>query len=439
MPSSSEPSLRVIRIALSGVNPVLVLLVLFLYGLDVRGYSEAARYLATSGALSLAAIVLGVVLYFVLRDAIQERMRRVFRTRLEAVPAEAHESEQGRHLFHLRVVQLLVLWGIGAAAVAAVLLVFGIGLARAGELLAISVYVRAGGEPVAIRDLLLSILSIYFSLRVAEILRGIETHHVFPRTRIGKGGEFALQAATKHTIVTLGVLLAFGAMKFRLSDFQWFLAAAGVGIGFGLQELIANFFCGFVLLVERPVQVGDVVEIGGVPGQVEEITIRSTTIRTFENRTLIIPNKFFLNERVIHLSQADPKIRRDVAIGVAYGSDVGRVRKLLQEVLDRDGRILSRPAPEVLLDDFGESSIRFILRFWPSPDPNVAWPTLKSDLLAGIAAIFARNGIEIPFPQRELRLRALAPEILSLIEATARSRPAPNESRSLAASPDASE
>ena len=205
------------------------------------------------------------------------------------------------------------------------------------------------------------------------------------------------------------MLLAIGSLELRLSDFQWFLAAAGVGIGFGLQDLISNFFYGLVLLVERPVQVGDSVEIGAVTGTVHDITLRSTTIRTRENKNLVYPNKALLTEKIVNLSMEDPVVRREVAIGVAYGSDIAAVRKILHDVATRDGRILPRPQPDVLVDGFADGAVLLRLRCWPSPEFGDAWPTLRSDLLAGIEAAFRRDGIGLPGPSEAVRSPRSAP------------------------------
>ncbi|MFP4453944.1 MAG: mechanosensitive ion channel family protein, partial [Desulfobacterales bacterium] len=177
----------------------------------------------------------------------------------------------------------------------------------------------------------------------------------------------------------------------------------GIGIGFGLQNIFNNFLSGIILLFERPIQVGDVIEIGGIWGTVREINVRSTQVRTFDNADLIIPNSDFISQSLTNWSFRDARIRRTVEVGVAYGSDTELVRSILIEVAYQHPRILRRPHPEVLFSDFGESALIFKLRFWA----HIDWFLIvETDVRFDIDRRFRENNIVIPFPQRDLHFKS---------------------------------
>ncbi|MBS0013908.1 MAG: mechanosensitive ion channel, partial [Desulfobacterales bacterium] len=162
------------------------------------------------------------------------------------------------------------------------------------------------------------------------------------------------------------------------------------------------FLSGIILLFERPIQVGDVVEIGDIWGTVREINVRSTQVRTFDNAELIIPNSDFISQLVTNWSFRDARVRRTVEVRVAYGSDVGLVRELLMDVAYQHPRILRRPHPEVLFSDFGDSALIFKLRFWV----HIDWfLVVETDVRCDIDKQFRENGIIIPFPQRDVYLK----------------------------------
>jgi small-conductance mechanosensitive channel len=210
-----------------------------------------------------------------------------------------------------------------------------------------------------------------------------------------------------YTTIAIISVLAMSALGLDLEQFGWFITAAGVGIGFGLQEIISNFVSGLILFFERPVQVGDVISIGTVEGDVKRINIRSTVVRTRDGISIIIPNKKLITDDVINWSHGDPRTRLRIKVGVAYGSDVQLVKKALLEVADREGRVLERPRPEVSFKGFGESELSFELLAWlPSPDITVR-RRVASDLYSAVDAAFRRLEITIPFPQRDLHLKTM--------------------------------
>jgi small-conductance mechanosensitive channel len=179
--------------------------------------------------------------------------------------------------------------------------------------------------------------------------------------------------------------------------------AFGVGIGFGLQNVVNNFVSGLILLYERPVQIGDVVEVGNVAGEVKRIGIRSSTIRTPQGADVIVPNGNLISDRVVNWTFSDRRRRIEVKVGVAYGNDPERVLTLLVAVAQAHPDVLDDPAPQAVFAGFGESSLGFELQAWCYLD-NAG--STQSDLAIGVSRAFVEAGIEIPFPQRELHLRS---------------------------------
>ncbi len=223
---------------------------------------------------------------------------------------------------------------------------------------------------------------------------------------LAMGSRYAIRTLLFYVIVTVGILSGLSALGVRLDQFGWFLAAAGVGIGFGLQEIISNFVCGLILFFERPVQVGDIITVGTVEGDVTRISIRSTVVRTRDGVSMILPNKKLVTEDVVNWSHGEARTRLNIEVGVAYGSDVDLVRKLLMRVAADERRALRWPRPEVDFRAFGESELQFMLRLWlATPDTGVR-RRIRTSLLTEINRAFRENGVEIPFPQRDLHLRS---------------------------------
>jgi small-conductance mechanosensitive channel len=180
-----------------------------------------------------------------------------------------------------------------------------------------------------------------------------------------------------------------------------------VGIGFGLQHVASNFVSGLIILFERPIKIGDRITIGDVWGDVVNISLRATLIRTVDNISIIVPNSEFITSRVINWSHRDPKVRVHIPVGVAYGSDVPLVIKSLLEVAKNHPEVMKDPAPKVWFAEFGDSSLNFELLIW-TLDPKKR-PDVLSELNRGIDDIFRKNKIEIPFPQRDLHVRSSVP------------------------------
>ncbi len=177
----------------------------------------------------------------------------------------------------------------------------------------------------------------------------------------------------------------------------------GIGLGFGLQAIFNNFFSGIILLFERPIQVGDDVEINGTWATVKKINVRATIVQTYDNASLIIPNSEFISSVVKNWSFGDKRLRRDIDVGVAYGSDVDLVRSTLLDIASQIPRVFKKPKPEVVFADFGDSALIFRLRIWTDIDHMIKVPT---EIRFDIDRRFREYGIEIAFPQRDIHIRS---------------------------------
>src|SRR5262245_16079115 len=207
--------------------------------------------------------------------------------------------------------------------------------------------------------------------------------------------------------MTLGVLLGLKILQVDLTGVAVVAGILGVGIGFGLQNLASNFISGIILLIERPITVGDYVTVGDTDGEVRLISIRSTEIVTRDNISIIIPNSEFVSGRGVTGPHGDPRLRLRVAVGVSYSADVDHVSRVLLEVARRHADILEDPSPQVRLNRFGQSSLDFELLVWIG-DPRHQ-EGVTSALHYAIRAAFLENGIEIPFPQQDLNIRSVPP------------------------------
>jgi len=216
--------------------------------------------------------------------------------------------------------------------------------------------------------------------------------------------QYAIAQIVSNIVLVVGVFIVLDNAGIHLGTLTVFAGAVGVGIGFGLQNIASNFISGLVILAERPITIGDRVEVAGVAGQVQQIRARSTVILTNDNITMIVPNTKFIDSPVTNWTYGDPRVRFRIPIGVAYGSDLEKVRNALLEVAREDSHVLPQPEPTVFLETFGGSSINLELVVW-SKEMSYRPRRFRSDLNFAIAHKLREAGIEIPGPQRDLHFR----------------------------------
>jgi small-conductance mechanosensitive channel len=203
-------------------------------------------------------------------------------------------------------------------------------------------------------------------------------------------------------VLILGIFFAFGAAGLELSKLTLLTGAFGVGLGFGLQNVVSNFVSGVILSLERPMKVGDIIEADNLSGEVSNIGIRSSTVRTFEGGDVVVPNSDLVTKSFVNWSLRDYLRRTDIPIRVAYGTDPRRVLEILHLLIESHAGVLEKPAPLITFDQFGENSLDFTVRFWSRLDTRVL---IRSELNIQITSEFEKNGIVMPFPQRDLHLK----------------------------------
>ncbi len=223
--------------------------------------------------------------------------------------------------------------------------------------------------------------------------------------RISDAQKFALGRFTTYALFLGGLFIGLQSLGVNLNSLVVFGGAIGVGVGLGLQNVVSNFVAGIILLIEQPIRMGDRVAINDVLGDVIRISARSTWIRTNDNVVIIVPNSDFINNAVTNWTANDPKVRISLPVGVGYSSDPDKVKRLLLEAARNHREVLTDPAPDVIFTDYGDSSINFSLRVWTEARAHTPL-VLKSELYFMLFSRFREEGIELPFPQRDLHLRS---------------------------------
>ena len=264
---------------------------------------------------------------------------------------------------------------------------------------------QAGELSISLGGIFSFALMVVASVAVSRFVRFALEEDVLSRASLPRGVPFAVSTLVGYAILLLGFGMAMAAAGLDVSRLTLLFGALGVGIGIGLQDIVNNFVSGLILLFERPVQVGDLVDVGGVRGDVRRIGIRASTVRTFEGAEVVIPNSKLVSESFVNWTLSDRQRRIEIPVGVGYASDPDRVIEVLEAVVRARPEVLREPPPAVLFDRLGESSLEFLVRAWAADFD--ASRVLQSLLTGDILRALREAGIEIPFPQRSLHLRSV--------------------------------
>jgi small-conductance mechanosensitive channel len=272
--------------------------------------------------------------------------------------------------------------------------------------------IREGRVDFSLWDIVAFCLVLTAAILISRGVRLLLQEDVFPRMRLGRGIPVMITTTVYYAILLFGFFFALGMAGVDLNRFTLLAGAFGVGIGFGLQNIVNNFLSGLILLFERPIHPGDTIEVGGVSGIVKNIGIRSSTISTGDGADAIIPNATLISEKLMNWTLTDPWRRIEINIGVAYGSDLQKVMEILLAVAAADSSVLKDPAPAVVFQGFGESALNFGLRVWTLVQANL---DTKSRLSIALVQALHEAGIEMPFPQRDLNLKSVDKQIKGLL------------------------
>jgi len=257
---------------------------------------------------------------------------------------------------------------------------------------------------VTVVSILVFLLLLTIFIGIGIFARRALQRRILKRLKVDSGTSYTLARITQYLIITIGVLVSFNFVGINLSSLTVIFGLLSVGIGFGLQNITSNFISGLIILFERPISVGDRVMVNQIEGDIVEINIRATMVRTVNNILIVVPNSEFVSKDVINYSHGDSTYRLDVNVGVSYSSDLDNVLKALQEVADNNSSVMQNPEPEVFLNEFGDSSWNMQLRTW-IPDVK-QYPKVRNELNQAIVRTFRKYGVEIPFPQRDLHMRS---------------------------------
>ena len=261
---------------------------------------------------------------------------------------------------------------------------------------------------VTIGSILLLLILFASVIIIERIVQKQLIRRFLSRTKLQPSLQFGLSRIIGYTLIAVGFYVALQLVGVDLSSLAIIAASLGVGIGFGLQNIINNLVSGIIILAERPISIGDRIEVAGVAGRVTKIQLRSTTVVTNDNITMIVPNADFISNTVTNWSHGDPKVRIRVPVGVAYGSDLKLLQRLLLEAAAEHPKALRDPSPVVLFTEFGDSSLNFELGVWTQE--MTATPIhFTSEMNFIIDQKLRENDIEIPFPQRDLHVRSGLP------------------------------
>lgn len=261
-------------------------------------------------------------------------------------------------------------------------------------------------QRVTIADLIIAVVIGVVTLILTRNIPGLLEIAVLQRLPLDAGSRYAISTIVRYIIVIVGVAITFGAVGIGWSKIQWLAAALTFGLAFGLQEIFANFISGLIILIERPLRVGDTVTIGNISGEVARIRMRATTITEWSRKELIVPNKEFITGQLINWTLSDPTLRLEIPIGIAYGSDTRLARSLLLKVANKCEFVLKDPPPRAVFIGFGDNALNFELRFFI---PHIKHFIDARDFVNfAIDDEFRKAGVEIAFPQRDIHIRTIS-------------------------------
>ena len=359
------------------------------FGISLFGYPELATFIFNR----FIASVLFIGAFVIVRRFISDLLRRSIVFWIKTFKLRKQLLSKADFLMTLLVTPLLVLfliyslltlWGMpGAFMLQAVKkLVFGF---------------KVGGINISLISIVTGLLVFLISLTLVKMMKNRLSNNLLNRINMDEGIKHSLISGFSFTGFIISAILAIVAMGVDLSNLAVIAGALSVGIGFGLQDVIKNLVSGIILLFERPFKVGDWVLIGGEEGKIKQINIRSTEVETFNKASVIIPNATLISSSLTNLTHGNNWSRQSVRVGVAYGTDVDKVKQILLECAAKCKYVLKNPAPYVLFQDFGPSSLDFEVRCYTNDIWN-GW-IIPSELRSEINRRFIEEGIEIPFQQ----------------------------------------
>jgi small-conductance mechanosensitive channel len=383
--------LRTLRLA--ALLALFILPVALLAG--IAGFMRLAGLL-TTGILAASSLALALYASVRVLSGIAALLLRVWPLRLLQM------VKHYRNLLEKRIKRLFV-WAAVAAFLSRLLNDLGLLNSALSSVNAVfSAKLERGSISISLGDVLAFVLAVWVSYLISNFIRFVLREDVYPRTRIAPGISFAISSLLNYIIIALGFVVGIGLMGVNLTKVSVLAGALGVGIGFGLQSVVNNFVSGLILLFERPVQVGDTIEVGDLQGEIKHIGIRASTVRTWHGSDIIVPNAQFITEKVTNWTLSDQLRRIDLPAGVNYGASPKQVIDLLEGVARANPRVLRDPPPDALFMGYGDSTINFELRAWTDQFKN--WQQIRSELAVAVYDAVYAAGMTFSFPQRDVHI-----------------------------------
>ena len=390
---SEYPWFAYIKPLLPAVGYLLVLLGIFF---ELIGYGAMASFWYTSLAKTAAVLLWIGVLYMAIHEISPVGSSEVSEEDLE--PGAEKPMPIRMFLIRLSKTALFVMLFLGVP--------MAWGARReylADFFYAVNYQLKLGSFQISLLDLGIALLVILLTHTVVIVAKAVLKDQILAHRELEPGLKDSITTITGYIAWVIGIMIVFRVIGISAASLAVLFGAVGIGIGFGLQNIFNNFLSGIILLFERPIQVGDVVEVNGIWGTVAKINVRATQVKTYDNADLIIPNADLISRQLTNWSFKDARVRRTITVGVAYGSDIQLVRETLNRIALNHQRVYRRPQPEVLFSDFGESALIFKLRVWVHINYFLS---VETDIRFEINKAFKELGIHIPLPQRDVHFKS---------------------------------
>ncbi len=405
------PFLWLLGPAMRVVAPVLVLAIVA----TLIGWVDFATVLGTSILLG-GFLIIGVFAYLMVFQSLVILALFFWPLRLLRMVS------QHRQLIRRRLEWLLRVLAVGLW-VALLVKPLGIGPVIDDITQTLSTSASVGTLSVSASDIIVFALIVWFSILLARFINFVLQEDVFTRMRTGRGVPQAITGILRYTLIMLGFFVALAAAGIELGKLSIIAGGLGVGIGFGLQNVVNNFVSGLILLFERPIGVGDIIEMPDIWGEVKRIGIRASVIRKFDGAEVIVPNAMLVSDKVTNWTLSDKQRRMEFDVGIEYGTPAQSVIDLLLGVAKANPKVLSTPPSRAFFVNFGDSALEFKLQAWVSFDEGLS---TRSALAVAIQEALKQAGISVPFPQRDLHLVSVSQNAASNLGTTTRSSSPPD-------------
>ncbi|UCE53034.1 MAG: mechanosensitive ion channel [Desulfobacterales bacterium] len=365
---------------------------------EIAGQSIFAVQMFDASLKTIFFVVLGWVLVILIRSGIELAVQSPVFQRVSFLKENADVI--------LRRLMFLIKIFIGTYVLAFILVAWRIyNLSSEAIQAFLSFGFKVGSQEITVGLILAALAILYGSYLASWIIQALFMEEVLRRRQVENGIRISMARLVHYAMVLVGFLVALSVIGFDLKNITILGGALGVGIGFGLQTVVNNFVCGLIMLFERPIKVGDTIQLGNEMGRIKKVGLRATTVQTYDNSEIVVPNSDLITSQVTNWTLAERLSRIKILVGVAYGSDVALVMQTMIECAEENPLVLKNPEPKVLFMGFGASSLDFELRVWVEEFDDRL--TVSSELHREIDKRFRLADIEIPFPQRDLHLRSV--------------------------------